>query len=279
MSHVAVLGTGLLGSGMVEALRAKGVAVRAWNRSLDKARALEAHGATVAATAADAVRGAERVHLVLSNDEAVDAVLADAGDAIGSVVIDHSTVSRDGAIRRTAQFSAAGRRYVHAPVFMSPQNAREAKGIMLLSGPDLEPVAEILKTMTGRVQVVGDQVGQAAVWKLLGNAALISMVAGIADVLSIARANDLDEGAVMDFFGGFDPSISMRARGGMIARRAFEPASFTVQMARKDVGLMLAAAQGAELVVLPSIAERMDQVIGEGLAASDLAVIGRPERR
>ena len=76
MGHVAWLGTGLLGSGFVEGMLGRGERVVVWNRSLEKARALEPHGAQVAADPAQAVAGAARVHLCLSDDHAVDEVLA-----------------------------------------------------------------------------------------------------------------------------------------------------------------------------------------------------------
>jgi 3-hydroxyisobutyrate dehydrogenase-like beta-hydroxyacid dehydrogenase len=52
--------------------------------------------------------------------------------------------------------------------------------------------------------------------------------------------------------------------------------SFTLEMARKDVGLMMAAAKGEPLVALPCVAKRMDQVIGSGGGELDIAAIGAP---
>ena len=47
MATVAFLGTGLLGSGMVEGMLRRGDAVTVWNRTEAKARLLEASGARV----------------------------------------------------------------------------------------------------------------------------------------------------------------------------------------------------------------------------------------
>ena len=76
MATVAFLGTGLLGSAMVEGMLRRGDAVTVWNRTEAKARALEAAGAQVAATPGDAVAGAERVHMTLPDDAVVDEMLA-----------------------------------------------------------------------------------------------------------------------------------------------------------------------------------------------------------
>ena len=70
MADVAFIGTGLLGSAMVEGMLKRGDSVTVWNRTESKARALEAAGARVASSPADAVAGAERVHLTLSERDA-----------------------------------------------------------------------------------------------------------------------------------------------------------------------------------------------------------------
>lgn len=95
MDRVAFLGTGLLGSGMVEHALVSGTAITVWNRTPAKARALEAYGAIVANSPRDAVAAAERVHFVLQDDNAVDDVLEQIAPALRSdaIVIDHSTTS------------------------------------------------------------------------------------------------------------------------------------------------------------------------------------------
>ena len=66
MATIAVYGAGLLGSGFVENLLAKGERVVVWNRTPAKLAALVAKGAVAAADPAEAARGAERVHLAFA---------------------------------------------------------------------------------------------------------------------------------------------------------------------------------------------------------------------
>ena len=134
---IAFFGTGLLGAGFVRALRRRGETVHVWNRTAARARALEADGAVVFDDPAEAARGAARVHLTLSDDHAVDEVLERArpGIAPGTSIVDHSTTSPRGVIARIARWHERGVTFVHAPVFMAPQNARDSTGFMLLSGP------------------------------------------------------------------------------------------------------------------------------------------------
>ena len=67
---IAYFGTGLLGSGFVRNMLERGETVHVWNRSPEKARALEADGAKAFADPRDAVRGASQIHLTLSDDAA-----------------------------------------------------------------------------------------------------------------------------------------------------------------------------------------------------------------
>src|SRR6185295_5092028 len=94
MNHVAFLGMGLLGSAMAERMLAQGDSVTVWNRTESKAHALQRLGALVAATPAEAA-GADRVHLALTDDAAVDAILAQITPRLrrSAIVIDHSTTS------------------------------------------------------------------------------------------------------------------------------------------------------------------------------------------
>jgi 3-hydroxyisobutyrate dehydrogenase len=107
---IAFLGMGLLGSGFVRAYRRRGEDVHVWNRTADKARALEADGARAFAEPAQAAEGAARIHLTLSDDAAVDEVLERArpGFAPGVVIVDHSTTSPTGTRARAERWAARG---------------------------------------------------------------------------------------------------------------------------------------------------------------------------
>ena len=129
---IAFFGMGLLGSNFVRALRRRGEEVQVWNRSPEKAVALETVGARSYANPAEAAAGAARVHLTLSDDAAVDQVLEQAAPGLmpGTIIVDHTTTLASGIADRTARFRERGITFVHAPVFMGPQNALESSGIM-----------------------------------------------------------------------------------------------------------------------------------------------------
>ena len=130
MATVGFVGTGLLGSAMVEGMVRRGDSVTVWNRTEAKARALEALGARVAASPGDAAAGAERVHMTLPDDGVVDDILGSVTPRLkpGAIVVDHSTTSPRGTKARVPRLNERGVKFIHAPVFMSPQMARDASG-------------------------------------------------------------------------------------------------------------------------------------------------------
>jgi 3-hydroxyisobutyrate dehydrogenase len=277
MSHVAFIGTGLLGGNMVQRMRDDGHEVTVWNRTEQKARALEACGAVVARTPEDAVAGVERVHMTLTDDAVVDGVLERIVPRLqkGAIVIDHSTTSPSGTRGRAERLQRAGVRFIHAPVFMSPQMCREGGGLMLVSAPrpDFDAVHAALERMTGEVWYVSDRPDVAAVYKLCGNAMLFAVTGGLADVCAIAKGSDVEPADALTVFTKFMVANSILMRGGKMVRGDFSP-SFELAMARKDVRLMLEAADGFPLVVLPAIARRMDEAIADGHGSKDLAAVG-----
>ena len=240
---------------------------------------MAAAGARVFENAADAVRGVERVHLLLSDDAAVESVLAAAQPARGTLVFDHSTTSTAGVISRTAQWRASGVIYQHAPVFMGPQNAADSTGLMLISGDreTVERAKPLLASMTGKLVDLGERVDAAAAFKLLGNLFLMALTAGCADMLALAKAMNVAPTEAATLFEHFNPGVTIGARMKRMTDAAFAQPSWELAMARKDARLMQAEADAAGIVLplLPAIAARMDAVIAEGHANHDWTVIAK----
>ena len=278
---IAFYGMGLLGSGFVRALRKRGETVHVWNRSTEKATALEADGAQAFVNPAEAAKGAGQVHLTLSDDAAVDAVLEciRPGLAGGTVIVDHTTTSVKGARDRSAKWKDRGFEYLHAPVFMGPQNALEGTGVMMTSGdPGLvERLTPSLEKMTGKLVNLGPEAGRAASFKLMGNLFLMFFTGGLAEVLTLAKALDVKPEDAAELFGFFNPAHTLAPRLQRMIDHTYESPSWELSMARKDARLMIEAgyAGGAPLPMLPTIAATMDRFIDRGHGHHDWTVIAK----
>lgn len=280
MAHLAFLGTGLLGSAMVERFLRQGHAVTVWNRTAAKTAPLVALGARAAESPEAAVAHADRVHMTLSDDAAVDPIIDRLAGHVrpDAWVVDHTTTAPAGTRARYARAAALGLHFAHAPVFMGPVNAREGTGLLLLSGPAslraaLEPV---LAPMTGQVVYLGERHDLAAAYKLFGNAMLVVIAGGLADVLALARAQAIDPAEAIGLFSTFQVGTMIQGRGRKMAAGDFT-ASFELTMARKDVRLMLESAGTEPLTALPAIAARMDQAIAAGRGREDMGVLSAPD--
>ena len=276
MTKIAFLGTGLLGAAFAEAAARRGDAVTAWNRSPDKARALAQFGVIAAATPAEAVRDALRVHVVLRDDAVVEEVLALARSALSpdAVILDHTTTLPVLTAARAQRLNAEGVHYLHCPVFMGPAAARNAQGSMMVAGPTplFERVRADLAKMTGRLEYLGERGDLAAVNKLFGNAMIIGAAAVMADVLTMAKASHVGAQDAVKLFGLFDLNAIVAGIGATMAKGIMTP-TFELAMARKDVGLMLETAGARPLAALPSVAARMDQLIAAGHGAKGPGVL------
>ncbi|HEY4205340.1 MAG TPA: NAD(P)-dependent oxidoreductase [Puia sp.] len=276
----AFLGMGLLGSNFVRAIIKKGGDVNIWNRTASKASALEQYGAKAFPSPSAAVKGADIVHLTLKDDATVDEVLAQAEPDLkpGATIIDHTTTSAPGAIQRTKTWKEKGFTYLHAPVFMGPQNALESTGYMLVSGDQsaigrLEPV---LSGMTGKLINFGPEEGRAAGMKLVGNCFLVAFTTGIADTLALAKSLDIPTGDLNTLFDSWNPAAMLPARMKRMTSGVYDNPSWELNMARKDTGLFLQAAESKKipLAVIPAIAAEMDRWIKKGHGSEDWTVIG-----
>jgi 3-hydroxyisobutyrate dehydrogenase len=228
---------------------------------------------------ADAVRGTNRIHLTLSDDAAVDDVLAkaSAGFEPGAIIIDHTTTSAPGAAKRSAYWKEKGNPYIHAPVFMGPPNALEGSGTMMVSGDQniikmLEPE---LSRMTGKLWNLGERPDKAASIKLLGNLFHISITGGVSDMVTLAGTLGVSTSELGPLLELQNPTVIALGRLKKIASKTFEEPSWELSMARKDARLMIeqVSSKNKSLVVVPAVAKRMDLWIEKGKGAKDWTIL------
>lgn len=275
----AFLGMGLLGSNFVRAMLKKGEQVNVWNRTTSKAKALETDGAHAFEDVKAAVKDADVIHLTVKDDASVNEVLAAAEAALkpGATIIDHTTTSVEGAVQRTKRWKEKGFTYLHAPVFMGPKNALESTGFMLVSGDPqvISKWQDQLSSMTGKLLNFGPTEGKAAGMKLIGNLFLISLTAGLSDVLKLAKSVDITGDEITNLFSQWNPGAMVQQRLKTILAGDFSHPSWELNMARKDAGLMMKEAENAneELTVIPAVAALMDEWIKNGHGNDDWMII------
>ncbi len=106
---------------------------------------------------------------------------------------------------------------------------------------------------------------------------MISLTAGLSDVLALAKGLGIDSADVASLFSNWNPGAGVPARFDKIRAGDFSKPSWELDMARKDAGLMIEAAKvnGVNLTVLPAVAAQMDKYINEGHGSDDWSIIAK----
>jgi 3-hydroxyisobutyrate dehydrogenase len=258
---VAVLGTGIMGQGVVRTLLREGHDVTAWNRTRAKAQPLADDGATVVDTVREAVAGSEVVLTVLFDGEAVLSVLREATEATspdaaasasdasaGPVWVQASTIGAADTARVVELADERGVPLVEAMMLGTKKPAETGALVMLAAGDAglLERVQPVLDAMGAKTIVAGDSVGQGTALKLAANAWIASITAATAQSLALAGSLGLDPQLFLDAIeGGQSDTPYAHLKGATMIAGDYPP-QFALDGLRKDVALMREAVEAVE---------------------------------
>ncbi len=246
--RVAVLGTGIMGTGMARSLLRAGHAVTVWNRTEAKAAPLADDGATVAPTAAEAVAGAEVAVVMLFDTAAVLDVLAAASEQGSDAVwLQASTIGQEGMLEVAALAAGRGLALLDAPVLGTKGPAEQGKLVALLSGDEafVRAARPVIEGYSARSVYAGPALGAASALKLVSNAWIATVNAAVGQSHALAQGLGIDPALFLEAIsGGAADNPYLHMKSDMIAKGDY-PASFTLAGAAKDVELILAAARGA----------------------------------
>ena len=252
MAELALLGTGLMGAPMARNLLAAGHDVTVWNRSAEKARAID--GAQVAQTPADAVRGKALVISMLSDGPASDAVQRDAMDAFadGATWVEMGSIKPEEARAHGARFAERGMGYVDAPVSGGTKGA-EGGTLAIMAGGEAEAFARVEPVLRalGRPVHVGP-VGAGQLSKLANQAIVACTIGAVAEAMLLLERGGADPAAVRDALkGGFADSTILQQHGARMTEGDFVPGGLT-KFQIKDLDNVLGEASGLGLT-LPTV--------------------------
>ncbi|MEV6045594.1 NAD(P)-dependent oxidoreductase [Streptomyces xanthochromogenes] len=273
---VAVLGTGIMGSGMARSLLRAGLVVRVWNRTEAKARALADDGAAVHGDAAGAVRGADVVLTALNDGPSVSAALEAAADGLhpGQQWLQTSTVGPDAALEHAARAGELGVVYYDSPVLGTKAPAEQGKLTVFVSGaPEgRERLAPVLEAIGQRTVWVSHEPGGASRLKLVANTWVINLVGAVAECLGLAEGLQVDPRLFLDAVAGGPLDTGyLHAKSAALLTGDLTP-SFALSTALKDTRLILEAAEqaGVRLDLTEASAERFARAEAAGHGSEDM---------
>ena len=244
INKISYLGLGTMGGGMASNLLKAAYKLTVWNRSAEKCKPFARKGARVAESPADALRDADLVIYMLSNDQAVEEVVFGANGILseikeGQIAMDMSTVLPATSLREQQAYSNRGVDFLDAPVFGSKTESAKAKLWIMAAGKrhTFEKVKPVLQHLGQTVHYFGKN-GNATAMKLVGNLIVALELEALSEGLVLARKAGLDLSTVMEVVKVADfRSPLLVSNGQNILKRDFST-SFALKLMLKDAGLI-----------------------------------------
>lgn len=310
---IGLLGLGKMGVGMMSNMLSSGVKVHAFDLSPAARDAAAAAGATVHSSAADVLRAtadstaAEAsapahtpIVSMLPNDAAVNslfrapegdlvAVGEDATSSAGAPPLLHissSTISPATSAALSAAHAAVGQGFVGAPVFARPDGvtAKQASFVMGGDAALVDFAGAVLGTSTGVFSggpsglfYFGANPGAGNVVKLAGNFLIASTIESLSEACALAENHGVEREAVVSMLTStiFDCLI-YKGYGQRVGERDHQPGGFALNLGKKDVSLVLAAADAvaAPMPIASLLRDRFLSAQAAGWGDFDWSAIG-----
>jgi 3-hydroxyisobutyrate dehydrogenase-like beta-hydroxyacid dehydrogenase len=273
---VAFIGMGKMGLPMAGNVLRAGHELTVFNRTASRCDPLREDGATVAGSAAEAVRDAEVLVTMVADGAAVDAqlegdegFLANAPD--GLVWLEMSTIGPTAARAFAARAADAGIRMLDAPVSGSVAVAEAAGLVAMVGGPGdaLERARPVLEAMTKAHFHLGGA-GAGAAMKLAVNVMIAAQTVAISEALTLAEAAGIERpdayeviaaGALASPFVDYKKAAFLDPDG--------TPPAFALELMRKDLKLALAQGEAAGLPLFGAGASADAMTVAAGLEGGD----------
>jgi 3-hydroxyisobutyrate dehydrogenase-like beta-hydroxyacid dehydrogenase len=280
--RVGFIGLGIMGSRMAASLRRAGHELTVYNRTRATADAWAAeHGASVAATPAEAGAAADVViTMVVDGDQVREVLLGPGGVAEGAepgtLCVDMSTIAPSQTRAIGSALAERGLSLLDAPVTGSAPRAEDGTLTIMVGGeqPDFERAQPLLEAM-GRLVLHVGPLGQGEMLKLVNNAVAAANAATLAQALVVAKATGVDLQALVAVMGaGSGGSAMLALKAGPMIEHDYTTL-FKLEHMLKDVRLCLeeGEAAGVPFPVAAATREALNAALGRGHADDDFAAV------
>ena len=288
MATIAWVGLGNMGSRMSQHLIRAGHRVVGFDLNDAALAQAVAVGVEAAGSVAEAVVGAEAVITMLPKGEHVRSVYdGEAGiwahAPKDAVLFDSSTVDIETSQWCHDESRARGFAFVDAPVSGGTAGAADGTLAFMLGGDSEQVlrVREIIEPMAGNVFVAGGPTAGIAA-KIVNNMMLFIALQACAEGSQLAERLGLDAKTFWDIASASSgrswPQQVWYPVPGVVERAAANhnfDAAFSANLARKDIGLALAAGEstGVALPGAEAAMRQLDRLIEEGLGEKDCTLV------
>ncbi|HEY5426319.1 MAG TPA: NAD(P)-dependent oxidoreductase [Candidatus Tumulicola sp.] len=277
--RIGVVGTGRMGANMAQRLKDVGYAISALYDARPEVAAETAKltGGEATTSLARVVELSDVVLTVVSDDAAMDAIFAPAGDSLlhdagGKIFINCATVSPKVHVEIQRRVEERGGRSLEACMASSIPQARNGTLYLMVAGREelFEQVKPLLEKMSASLKYVGPA-GKAAQVKALVNMVMNVNTAGLAEGLGLADALGLDLDVIREIFSQTGANSRVLETDGADMQNRDHEVYFSAGHAAKDSGIALALANdaGLELPLARAAYEQYERMKRLGLGELD----------
>ena len=228
MKKIGFIGIGLMGFPMAKNILKSGYELKAFNRSLAKAEALEKFGAEISKTVGELVKNSDIIITMLTDDKAVDEIMESShfleNLKPGSIVIDMSSIKPITAKKHEKNLGLKKIEYLDAPVSGGTVGAEEGSLAIMIGGDQkvFKEAKDLLKTM-GNPTLVGP-VGSGQVSKLANQIIVGLTIGAVAEAVTLCEKAGADPIKMISALsGGWADSKVLQTHGKRMINKDFSP--------------------------------------------------------
>lgn len=246
MNHYGFIGLGIMGSAMAKNLLKAGCKVTVWNRSAAKCEDLAALGANVASSPKEVAASCAITFGILADPSAARQVALGENGVVAGIggnrgYVDLSTVDEGTSRKIAAAVTAAGGRFLEAPVSGSKKPAEDGTLIILAAGERTlyDEALPALEKMGKKILFLGET-GNGARMKLVVNMMMGEMMTALCEGLALGQKGGLSAADILEVVdAGAMANPMYRLKGNGITSGNFATA-FPLKHMQKDLRLALA---------------------------------------
>jgi len=285
--NVAILGLGIMGSGMASRLLSAGFPLTVYNRNREKSIPFGDASAFIATSPREAASRAQIILSMVADDSASRAVWLGENGALtgvspGSVLIESSTLSVGWVKELEAAGAQRGCEFLDAPVTGTKPHAASGELLFLVGGSaDALDAARSVFSVLGRDAVHLGPTGSGALMKLINNFMCGVQAASFAEAVALIDAGGLDRAKAASILSGGAPGSGIVKRmADRVATNDFTP-NFALRWMAKDLAYALdgASRNGVALQTASAALSVFEQAIAEGLGNEDFSAVTKSPRR
>lgn len=282
-TKIAILGLGIMGSGMANRLLSANFPLAVYNRNREKCIPFANAGAFVASSPREAASRSQIVLSMVGDDTASREIwLGENGALQGaspdSILIESSTLSGEWIAELGSRASERGCRFLDAPVTGTKPHAASGELVFLVGGsPEaLDAVRPVLSVLGRDVLHLGP-IGSGTLMKLINNFVCGVQAASFAEALAMIDAGGLDRTTTVSILTAGAPGSGIVKRmADRMATNDFTP-NFALQWMAKDLSYALrnAADKGIRLQTAAAALSIFQRAIAEGHGDEDFSAVSK----